>query len=470
MTDFAGDIATNGEIDTFTVTLTAGLTYFIEVEGAPTFQGSLTDPVVEIYAGMAMLGRDDDGGVGRNSRLIFTAPATGDFTLAVSGFGSNITGSYQVHVNEDDLRGTFEGNGDMGLLGNRLPAQEAEINYAGDIDLFSTQLVAGLTYAFYMRGSPSGFGTLTNPLLILLDDGGFEVARNDDSGGTTESFFQYTAEYSGTFYGLARGVGASTGTYLVVEGAGLGTNDANFVLGTDGSDNVNGLGGNDIVNGGRGLDRLLGGNGSDTINGGGGGDLMVGGRGNDRYFVDNPNDRVVENFNEGIDTIFATASRFMDSNVENLTLLGTAVEGFGNDSDNTLRGNELDNVLEGGDGDDWIYGGAGNDQIAGGFGDDRLVGEAGFDQFVFNDLFGRDTVYAFQRGVDRLILSGIDANFDAPGNQAFTYVGAAGFSGTAGELAYDGQTVRGDVDGDSFADFEIVISNRAALTVQDFVL
>ena len=91
-----------------------------------------------------------------------------------------------------------------------------------------------------------------------------------------------------------------------------------------------GFGGNDLLFGGRGLDRLVGGNGNDRLDGGGAGDLMVGGNGNDWYTSDNPNDRIVEQANGGIDTIFSSVSRTTGANVENMTLTGAALAGYGN--------------------------------------------------------------------------------------------------------------------------------------------
>ena len=336
-------------------------------------------------------------------------------------------------------------------------------------------MIGGLNYAFYARGSASLHGTLNDPTLSLIDAFGNEVAFNDDANGTTDSFFEYRPADSGAYWLLVEGFG--TGTYDVLAGAGRGDNAANYIVGTDSSDNVNGLGGNDIIVGGRGLDRLMGGNGSDTINGGGGGDLMIGGAGNDRYFVDNPNDRVVEVAGEGTDTMFVSASDAlieMAANVENLTLLGTAtsVSVEGNELANVIRGNDLgtdpDGYLAGNGGNDWIYGGAASDRIYGDLGDDRLVGGAGADLFIFiagsdptQSVIGdRDTVYAFETGVDQLAIG-----FDGA---SLAYIGGANFTGTAGEVRYDGNSVTGDADGDGVADFEIVISNHAPLTATDF--
>ncbi len=63
----------------------------------------------------------------------------------------------------------------------------------------------------------------------------------------------------------------------------------------------------------------------------------------------------------------------------------------------------------------------------------------------------------------------IDANTGVSGDQAFHFVGAAAFSGHAGELRFEGGVVSGDVNGDGHADFEIGV-NVATLSAADFVL
>ena len=92
---------------------------------------------------------------------------------------------------------------------------------------------------------------------------------------------------------------------------------------------------------------------------------MSGGMGNDRYYSDNANDRIVEAANQGIETIYAAASRGLGANVENLTLTSSqATWAVGNGLANVIRANDLGNSLASGAGDDWIYGGNGNDRIS----------------------------------------------------------------------------------------------------------
>ncbi|MFT0859063.1 VWA domain-containing protein [Ancylobacter sp. G4_0304] len=225
--------------------------------------------------------------------------------------------------------------------------------------------------------------------------------------------------------------------------------------------------------------------GDDILNGGGGADTMYGGADNDVYVVDNTGDRVIELRGEGLDVVQSSISYVLANFVENLTLTGTAaINGWGNHLDNFLLGNGAANslsggggndTLNGGAGDDRLYGGAGDDRMFGGIGADKLFGEAGKDTFIFRSiadstvgLAGRDTIAGFDgAGGDRIDLTGIDANVNLGGDQAFNFIGTQNFTHHAGELRYyknsSGSFVLADVNGDGGADFSIHLSQVTLL-------
>lgn len=152
-------------------------------------------------------------------------------------------------------------------------------------------------------------------------------------------------------------------------------------------------GGNDILIGGGGNDELYGAAGDDYLDGGTGADKMVGGKGDDTYLVDNINDQIIEEDDEGTDTLKSTIEILnLDVNIENAELLESAdINLYGNDSANELKGNKGINHIYGKDGDDTLNGG--DDQVVdylhGGFGEDTYIVAKGD---IIDDPDGRGSI------------------------------------------------------------------------------
>jgi Ca2+-binding RTX toxin-like protein len=205
------------------------------------------------------------------------------------------------------------------------------------------------------------------------------------------------------------------------------------------------------------------------MDGGAGNDRMVGGTGNDTFTVDSASDVVEELANAGCDLVRTSlASYSLGANVENLTYIGAT--GFKG------AGNALDNTIIGGKAADRLYGLDGNDRLFGGAGKDTLSGGVGADVFQFNTAgestrAAFDVIADFMRGHgDRIDLSVIDANARLAGNQAFSFIGAAAFKGIAGQLNFQGQHLRGDINGDRVADFDIHLVGVSSMIVADMFL
>jgi Ca2+-binding RTX toxin-like protein len=131
---------------------------------------------------------------------------------------------------------------------------------------------------------------------------------------------------------------------------------------------------------------------------------MHGGPGHDLYYVDNASDSVVENPNEGNDTVHSVITHTLAADAEGLVLLGvSAIHGTGNALGNSLVGNTAANHLLGLDGNDVMTGGGGNDTLNGGIGADRMLGGTGNDFYYVDNTLdavvekpsdGTDTVYS----------------------------------------------------------------------------
>ncbi|MDB5438919.1 MAG: hypothetical protein JWM33_1346 [Caulobacteraceae bacterium] len=286
-----------------------------------------------------------------------------------------------------------------------------------------------------------------------------------------------TADYAETIHGVtinltlsgAQTTGAGTDTLISIEN----------VTGGDYDDSLTGNGQANILSGGKGADILIGGGGDDSLIGGAGADILNGGAGNDLLNGGTERDTVTyadatagvtvsllidggqNTHGAGIDTLVA---------IENLT---------GSNFNDTLTGDNAANVLTGGAGTDTLDGGTGADTLIGGAGADILTGGGGNDAFVFlsatdSTSQAMDVITDF-KGADVIDLSGIDANTQLSGDQAFHLIGTAGFGNHAGELRIqalsDGTHVLGDINGDGLADFNLLLQGKiAALAAASFVL
>lgn len=255
----------------------------------------------------------------------------------------------------------------------------------------------------------------------------------------------------GTGNDLANAIFAGRGPATL---SGLGGTDT--IYGSQSGDRIEGGTGNDRLYGRGGADTINGGDGDDTINGQAQGDMISGGAGNDQLIGDDGNDTL--HGDAGDDRLLGGA--------HNDVLFGDA----GNDN------------LFGDDGADALEGGAGIDRLTGGAGRDVMTGGSDKDYFTFDDgdfsgttatMADRVTDFSRAQG-DILRLDLVDANANAAGDQAFTFIGTVAFGHHAGELRYHkfaGYTlVSGDTDGDGAADFAIRLDGQHDVVAGDFQL
>jgi Ca2+-binding RTX toxin-like protein len=318
----------------------------------------------------------------------------------------------------DLVRNSFEGGNDI-FLGT-----------GNDVYTHSGAAAYGTAYDIVSGGDGNDLFQVKTYRSVYKGDAGNDTFqsvgyRNSFNGGTGTDTISYALQdstsgergrgiYADLDEGFAKAIDGRIEKLVSIENlTGTGYNDT--LIGTVGANVIRGGSGNDQLEGLGGNDRLYGGNGTDVIYGDAGNDDLYGEAGNDRMY--------------------------------------------------------------GGSGDDDLVGSSGNDLLVGGTGFDFLVGGTGADTFRFTSISDsrvgslRDVIDDFKPGSedDLIDLRDIDANTLRTGNNAFTFIGKAGFTGTAGELRYAGTVISGDVNGDGRADFEI----NAGLTryyTSDFLL
>jgi serralysin len=351
-----------------------------------------------------------------------------------------------------------------------------------DLSGFDTPSIVDLNPGAF--SSAGGYLTATIPTLAEINARRVADGRSERSQATYD---YYIATFGASFTNglLTDNIGIAYGA--VIENA----------KGGSGNDSLLGNSVDNVLSGNSGDDNISGGAGNDTLDGGTGADTMLGGTGDDLFAVDDAGDIVTELAGEGTDAVRSSISYALGSNVENLTLTGSARSGTGNALNNVIVGNAEANELKGGAGDDRLSGGDGVDRLTGGAGNDVFVAELNSTTVATKrGNLSLDFITDFDLAGDDLIdLSGIDANLLRSGDQAFTFVGTSdvktgeiGFKSfgniNAAEKALgidldgiDGKgadgpvtVIFGNTDGDRDAEFGIVLFGTRDVTVQDFML
>jgi Ca2+-binding RTX toxin-like protein len=161
--------------------------------------------------------------------------------------------------------------------------------------------------------------------------------------------------------------------------------------------------------------------GTDTLIANTGVDTLVGGAGNDTFVVSNSGDVVQDTSTTAVNSIVSSVNYVLPTNVNSLTLTGTAaLVGTGNAANDLLTANS---------GADTLVAGSGNDTLVSGIAvADSLVGGAGTDLFIVNNA-GDVVSVGGHSGVDSILAS---VSFTLPTLvTALTLTGSANLTGAA---------------------------------------
>ena len=365
-----------------------------------------------------------------------TAYATGNDVYSLKDV--NAAGTYYETIwdtgGTDEIR--YVGNRDT-----RIDLTAATLDYSptgGGVVSFVDDIFGGYTIAngVVIENATGGEGDdilIGNAVAnVLKGNGGDDFLMGGAGGDNLQGGSGFdTASYMNAGAGVTASLGSGTGsagdaagdTYSSIEKL-EGSMFADNLSSGNASDTLSGLAGNDILTGGNGNDSLDGGAGNDALDGGNNNDVLNGGDGHDHLLGGNNNDTLI-----------------------------------GGNGDDALFGGNNDDVLNGGSGNDVLNGGNNVDTLNGGSGNDVMSGGNFNDRFVFSETGGADQIIDFNRGqIDKVDLAAIDA-VAGGADDAFTWIGAAAFSGTAGQLrsfsSGGNNFLAGDVNGDGVADFTI---------------
>ena len=216
-----GEIDFGGDRDWFAVTLMAGKTYRIDLEGTSTDAGTLADPYLRgVYDSRGNLigsTTDDNDGVQLNSRVFFAATEGGIHYLSAGAEGSE-TGTYRLSVTDvvaADVQTAGTDTSGTVLVGGSV---NARIDFPNDRDWFAVTLQAGKSYRIDLEGSPTGAGTLDDPYLFGVHDSAGNLiggTTDDDSGVSRNSRVDFEPTQDGRYYVSAGADGIDTGTYTL---------------------------------------------------------------------------------------------------------------------------------------------------------------------------------------------------------------------------------------------------------------
>ena len=196
-TSLFGDIEVVGDHDWYRLSLTAGQKVTIAVN-----LGTLEDSYIYLRNSTgAILLQNDDGGGGRGSRLVYTAPATGDYYIDVSAWVNDGTDTDYTGI------GTYK----LSITNYVMPT-------VGTLDEFAYQMTHGFFSGDYHHFDVTQGGTITVDLTQLADNaklvarealqqwsdiigitfvevsGGAQITFDDLDAGTTGAFAD--AEYT----------------------------------------------------------------------------------------------------------------------------------------------------------------------------------------------------------------------------------------------------------------------------------
>ena len=218
-----GNINSAGDADYFNISLVSGQTYSIALTGSGGTP--LADAFLSLAnSGGTLVANDDDGGLGVNALLTFTATATGTYQIIAEGYpGAGLTGGYTLDVRQmgaNSVGSTIATATTISVDSTTFGFIEAST----DVDMYAVTLVAGEYYTFNLAGG-ADYDTNVNSVprgeldtrITIYDAAGNQVAFNDDNDYPADlsSGLGFIASASGTYYVQVDAYRRQTGGYTL---------------------------------------------------------------------------------------------------------------------------------------------------------------------------------------------------------------------------------------------------------------
>lgn len=221
-----GQIGTANDTDLIAINLTKGNLYDFSVKGFGDGLGTLAQPsfrLLDANGALVTVGNFESS-TGR-ADLAVSVFDSGRYYLAVGAVNApGNVGTYQLETRLRD--GNASGADDISSdtrsgVSVRAGAPVAgRINYVGDEDWISANLVAGKVYVVDVLADGAGSsgvtgGTLKDATLRMIDADGKDLLHDNDSGAGLDSRMLITPSTDGTYYFDVGANGAELGTYTL---------------------------------------------------------------------------------------------------------------------------------------------------------------------------------------------------------------------------------------------------------------
>ena len=221
-----GQIGSATDTDLFAIQLNKGQIYDFSVKGFGDGLGTLAQATLRLLdANGALVTVGHYSADTGRADLAVSVFNDGRYYLAVAAADApgNI-GTYQLDTHQRDLTTAqaddISADTRSGVLVKPGAPVAAKIDYAGDSDWISANLVAGKVYVVDVLALGAGSsgvvgGNLADSTLRLLDANGNELLSDDNSGAGQDSHLIITPTTSGVYYFDVGANGAATGSYTL---------------------------------------------------------------------------------------------------------------------------------------------------------------------------------------------------------------------------------------------------------------